>query len=53
MLNAEKEVTSVELAYATTEHSLRSSMLDYLYTQGMISTWSEVKSNNIKLNFAH
>lgn len=53
VLNAEKEVTSVELAYATTEHSLRSSMLDYLYTQGMISTWSEVKSNNIKLNFAH
>lgn len=53
VLNAEKEVTSVELAYATTEHSLRSSMLDYLYTQGMISTWGEVKSNDIKLNFAY
>lgn len=53
VLNAEKEVTSVELAYATTEHGLRSSMLDYLYTQGMISTWSEIKSTDIKLNFAY
>ncbi|WP_301098743.1 TolC family protein [Otariodibacter sp.] len=45
VLNAERELSSVELAYATTQHSLRSAILDYLYSQGSISNWSGVTSN--------
>lgn len=51
VLNAEKELSTVELAYATTQHNLRLAMLDYLYTQGMISTWSGVQNQEVRLNF--
>ncbi|EQA09502.1 outer membrane efflux family protein [Glaesserella parasuis D74] len=47
VLNAEKELSNVELSYATTQHNLRLSILDYLYTQGMISTWGDVKKQVI------
>ncbi|AUI67070.1 MULTISPECIES: TolC family protein [Glaesserella] len=43
VLNAEKDLSSVELAYSSTSHNLRMSILDYLYSQGMISTWSNIK----------
>lgn len=43
VLNSEQELSSVELAFATTNHDLRQSMLDYLYAQGSISKWGDVK----------
>ena len=43
VLNSEQELASVELAYATTNHDLRQSVLDYLYAQGAISKWGNVK----------
>lgn len=51
VLNAEKELSNAELAYSNTQHNLRQSKLDYLYTQGMISAWSGIKNQEIKLNF--
>lgn len=51
VLNAEKELSTVELAYATTQSNLRMAMLDYLYTQGMISTWSGVAGKEVRVNF--
>lgn len=46
VLNAERELADVELAFANTEHELRSAMLDYLYSQGKITAWGNVKTKN-------
>lgn len=43
VLNAEQELSNVELAYVSTEYNLRQAMLDYLYSQGMISMWGNTK----------
>ncbi|HCR3555919.1 TPA: TolC family protein, partial [Morganella morganii] len=40
VLNAEKELSDVELSYATTLSDLRYGMLDYLYAQGTLSHWA-------------
>ena len=40
VLNAEKELSDVELSYATTLNDLRQGMLDYLYAQGTLSHWA-------------
>lgn len=40
VLNAEKELSDVELSYATTLGDLRHGMLDYLYAQGTLSRWA-------------
>ncbi|WP_350441558.1 TolC family protein, partial [Proteus mirabilis] len=40
VLNAEKELSDVELSYATTLSDLRYGMLDYLYAQGKLSHWA-------------
>nr|WP_241866274.1 TolC family protein [Proteus mirabilis] len=40
VLNAEKELSDVELSYATTLSDLRYGMLDYLYAQGNLSHWA-------------
>ena len=40
VLNAEKELSDVELSYATTLSDLRYGMLDYLYAQGTLSRWA-------------
>ena len=50
VLNAERELADVELTFVNTEHELRSAMLDYLYSQGKITAWGNVKTNN-NLNF--
>lgn len=47
VLNAEKELSTIELTYTNTQNDLRMAMLDYLYSQGMISTWSGLKSANV------
>lgn len=40
VLNAEKELSDVELSYAATLSDLRYGMLDYLYAQGTLSNWA-------------
>lgn len=50
VLNAERELADVELSFVNTEHELRSAMLDYLYSQGKITAWGNVKTKN-NLNF--
>lgn len=43
VLNAERELSTVELAYVNTQNTLRNALLDYLYSQGTLSTWSDLK----------
>lgn len=46
VLNAERELADVELAFATAEYELRSAILDYLYSQGKISDWGHIKNHH-------
>ncbi|ECD4289131.1 TolC family protein, partial [Salmonella enterica subsp. enterica serovar Potsdam] len=39
VLNAEKELSDIQLLYVTTSYDLRNAMLDYMYSQGTISSW--------------
>lgn len=48
VLNSERELSDVELAYVTTENDLRLAILDYLYSQGAISNWSGIKNTPSK-----
>lgn len=42
VLNAESELSDVELAYASTQNSLNQAILNYLRSQGKIAYWAQV-----------
>jgi len=50
LLNAEGELTNVEMAYNTTKNALRHAVLDYLRSQGMLSQWSGILSQQQSIN---
>lgn len=52
VLNAERELFSVELSQVTTANLLRSAILEYLRSQGTLANWAGVKpSKSVELNF--
>lgn len=51
VLNAERELSEVELSLTGTEYALRLATLDYLYSQGALSTWGNVQQENKPLKF--
>ncbi|TCP88810.1 adhesin transport system outer membrane protein [Cricetibacter osteomyelitidis] len=52
VLNAERELFNVELSQVMTTNSLRTSILEYLRSQGMLASWAGVKpSGVVELNF--
>ena len=51
VLNAERELSEVELSLTGTEYALRLATLDYLYSQGALSTWGNVQQENKLLKF--
>ena len=51
VLNAERELSEVELSLTGTEYALRLATLDYLYSQGALSAWGNVQQENTSLKF--
>lgn len=51
VLNAERELSEVELSLTGTEYDLRLATLNYLYSQGALSAWGNVKQKTKPLKF--